>query len=879
LSSLCAGTAAGAVLDLARLEVAGGTLAAGQCAELALEIENTGAATAGDARVELSLLSGAGQLVAASHALGDVAPGARVTVQGDSLCVEPGARDGETLVVEAHLVHDGGERRLRRALTAGAVRLVHVGQEIDDTDGDGLIEAGERAVVRLEVRNLGGATAAALEAVLEVVERATGLPAASATVERARARFGDLAPGEIARGEPCILRLAPDADPATLLLRVTFDRPLEQQPASPVVAIDLEPPPAPTGIAGALPAAGVRLTWEPVAADDLWGYAIERAPALAGPFTEIAVQAAGAGTRYADPAVVPWRSYAYRVRAVDDSRHRGPPSAAALLASNPPPAAGWPRPLGVETTSSPVLVDLDGDGACEIVIGADGVYVFRGDGSGWLDASGGGARFTSDGVVPAARSYESTAAVADLDGDGALEIAAAAWQRAELHVWRLDGSAVDGWPRSLIGPPNWGSPVAADLDADGDLELVVLSGAQGRLFAWHHDGREVRDGDGDPTTDGVFAHSGAAFSFATPAAGDVDGEPGAEIVVGYDAPAGALHVYRADGSEPPGWPLALGGPISASPALADLDDDGRLEILVAVEETDSVYVLDGDGRPRSGWPRPATVRNAAARTSSPVVADLDGDGRQDVVFADNAGLLHAWDRDGEVLSGWEAVTFATDIEAQGAHATQSTPVIGDLDGEPGLEVVLGAEDGRVYAWHAGGSPVRGFPIQTAGEVRGSPALGDVDGDGQVELVVGASDQQLGVWDVAGDPLRQPWPLFRRTPANDGNASASGLLAPEEPQRPGAAPAPARIGRPHPSPARPTTRLDLTLDRPEAVEWRLYGVAGRLLRRERLGRLGAGEHPLEWDGRDGAGRPLPAGVYWFEVRAGAARRASRIVLVR
>ncbi|MGD8395084.1 MAG: C25 family cysteine peptidase, partial [Candidatus Eiseniibacteriota bacterium] len=86
LSSLCAGTAAGAVLDLARLEVAGGTLAAGQCAELALEIENTGAATAGDARVELSLLSGAGRLVAASHALGDVAPGARVTVQGDSLC-------------------------------------------------------------------------------------------------------------------------------------------------------------------------------------------------------------------------------------------------------------------------------------------------------------------------------------------------------------------------------------------------------------------------------------------------------------------------------------------------------------------------------------------------------------------------------------------------------------------------------------------------------------------------------------------------------------------------------------------------------------------------------------------------------------------------
>jgi len=107
--------------------------------------------------------------------------------------------------------------------------------------------------------------------------------------------------------------------------------------------------------------------------------------------------------------------------------------------------------------------------------------------------------------------------LADLDGDGVPEIAMAGADGA-LLVWRGDLSpwraALDSVTAGLlaraIGPlvdgsrvPRWlGAPVIGDLDGDGVPEFF-LSAREG-VYAFDLDGNELRDGDGDPSTFGLF---------------------------------------------------------------------------------------------------------------------------------------------------------------------------------------------------------------------------------------------------------------------------------------------------------------------------------------------------------------------------------------
>ena len=67
---------------------------------------------------------------------------------------------------------------------------------------------------------------------------------------------------------------------------------------------------------------------------------------------------------------------------------------------------------------------------------------------------------------------------------------------------------------------------------------------------------------------------------------------------------------------------------------------------------------------------------------------------------------------------------------------ESSPALGDLDEDGHLEVIVGSNDMKVYAWHGNGTPVAGWPQTTGDIVRSSPALGDLDGDGDPEVVVG-----------------------------------------------------------------------------------------------------------------------------------------------
>jgi uncharacterized repeat protein (TIGR01451 family) len=189
-----------------------------------------------------------------------------------------------------------------------------------------------------------------------------------------------------------------------------------------------------------------------------------------------------------------------------------------------------------------------------------------------------------------------------------------------------------------------------------------------------------------------------------------------------------------------------------------------------VKLNSALLVLEPDGTRRPGWETAALGNGILAQADlpwqGPAVADLDGDGKLEIVVATEDGWIRAYKADKTLL--W-AFNYT-----QGATLFATDPVIGDIDGDGNLEVVFGTyvpeaiasdKDGPVGLWalQANGTVVSGFPlvIPTPG-IRSAPTLADLDKDGDLEILAATRNGQVLVWDTATlyNPLYLPWPTGR-----------------------------------------------------------------------------------------------------------------------
>ncbi len=143
------------------------------------------------------------------------------------------------------------------------------------------------------------------------------------------------------------------------------------------------------------------------------------------------------------------------------------------------------------------------------------------------------------------------------------------------------------------------------------------------------------------------------------------------------------------------------------------------------------------------WPQDTR----APVNSSPVLGDLDGDGVLEIVIGSDNHKVYAWKPDGSLLPGWPVSTN---------DSVRSSPALSDLDGDGRLDVIVGSFDNNVYAWNFNGSPLPGWPVTTGSLVYSSPAIGDIDGDQRPEVVVGSFDNKVYAWNADGTILRG-WP--------------------------------------------------------------------------------------------------------------------------
>jgi hypothetical protein len=840
-----------------------GVLDAGETVDLTFTLRNDGAETATTVSGVLACADANVTLLGPIFGAVDIAPAG--SALATAARVRFAAATPDRHVARFTLALDAGagptQDKLEREIHAPKLELVRL-EVLDTTTGNGNGEQEEDEIVEVRawVKNFGTGRADGVNAVLQATT-------SRVTIVQGTSAYGTLASmGETANAVLFQLKeLFLSRNFINLRLTDSHGRlviePFElRRPNAPATVL-LDPSSGPTVIVA---------TWPPAADTDLAGYHLYRGAGPSGPWTRATVDATRRVAYFRDTGLATNTRYWYAVTTVDSSGNESLPSSSASVSTNPPQLAGWPITMSAETASSPAIGDLDGDGLPEIVQGDSRLYAWHGNGVEVRDADADpqtwGVFTTELGTVNA------SVVLAELDGGPGLEVLACAWD--VNRVVALDGDGGVLWTREPppAGPAGfWGTPTAADVDRDGRNEVFAPS-KDGFLYAWNHDGSPLL---AEPN--GRFA-STAAYSRSSPAIGNLDADFELEIVI-TDV-AGNLHAWNADGAPLAGFPKAYGVSFYNSPVMGDVDGDGNIEI-VAIHQSgaNNLHCLRGDGTELAGFPTTVTLKSPSGLSPTPALADLDADGRLELVIGSNEydpaqSRVYVLRWDGTVYPGWPQPTQLD---------SESSPIVADFDGDGSPDIVFGGQEGVMHGWRSDGSELLGFPLSVGDFIRGTPAASDLDADGHIDLVVAAWDRNVYIWDFPAvwHPAQAQWPCFlhdaQRT-ALHGFDVRDATDTGDDPATV-APPAQLELAPNRPNPFNPSTTIAYGLPQAAPVRLEIFDVRGRALRRLVDAPTAAGRHTAVWDGRDSRGREVPSGVYFYRLRAGDAVLARRMLLVR
>jgi len=474
--------------------------------------------------------------------------------------------------------------------------------------------------------------------------------------------------------------------------------------------------------------------------------------------------------------------------------------------------------------SSPMVANIDNsaDGSEEVIVNAiGGLFVYDANGtilSGW----------PKNYLWPQGSGGFSTPAIADLDGDGDMEIIAMGYDGsgsvgdltifgtnepvAGLHIWHHDGSRYnDQWPQTLenhlpgllrLTYLGYSSPSVGDIDADGAQEIVIAvrygagMGGETRcaLLAFEQDGSLVVDSQNTTQWPRFLSVnnilSGRLLECSpTPLLIDLNHDGMLEIVQGVNFRNQSvipreyyseIKVFDAYGNTPENtqWPwisdtVTLG---NKNLVAGDVNGDGDIEIIAQTSSgavgypTTKIFSCEGD--------EIASIGAWATLSANFSLADMNDDGTPEIIYITQNRKLYVSSLEGDQLvplPGWPkvyqtALVFGNTVPSAG-------PSIADVDGDGYADIVVIANAGSdnpyasLKAFDRYGNLLNGWPkyVQPFDLIYSQPTITDMDNDGQVDVLVGNLFGQVLAYglEYQFNPEAQEWPMFQKNLKHSG----------------------------------------------------------------------------------------------------------------
>jgi len=391
---------------------------------------------------------------------------------------------------------------------------------------------------------------------------------------------------------------------------------------------------------------------------------------------------------------------------------------------------------------SAFAVDINGDDSTEVFVvdTAGQVSAWRSDGRGY--------RYGNGGFVNLNTSTFADVAIGDVTGDAKLELVGAG-NDGRVKVYGSAGTLL----RVLsTGDRIFAAPVLADLDGDGKKEIIVGS-VDGKLYAWKGDGDSM---PGFPVAVGSEIRAPVAVTDTVrPQIVLLSGDgrlflfnPDGSLVSGFPVVLSSSPFYA-----------------KAQPLVGDFDRDGSKEIAaVAGGEHDFRFYLVGlDGKvrfqSREFIRSPFTGTLAAADMDGDLYPDVLAASMNDLFALSRNGTLvtnYPFTQDSTYTTTELAGNWIITVDVYFQYL--SSPVVADVDGDGVSDVVIGSPQYGLLGFNGKtGEPLDFFPLMATAGISAVPLVVDLDRDGDVELAAGSDSGVFYVWDMPGPAAGIKWP--------------------------------------------------------------------------------------------------------------------------
>lgn len=318
--------------------------------------------------------------------------------------------------------------------------------------------------------------------------------------------------------------------------------------------------------------------------------------------------------------------------------------------------------------------DLNGDGIMDLAGGGDapdGFCVWYGDGSGGWDR---------ESVNPGAGGVTGCD-IADINGDGHKDLLCATYVGKEVLLYLSDGSSSPQWTEHVISSDFDGAHdvEAFDMDGDGDLDVLAAAAEADRVTWWRNDGGSpIQWHEQDISTEVNYPCRIQAL--------DLNEDGCIDVVASMWLDGSVVSWYGSGGGNPQWTEELVYHPISGAHSVraCDVDEDGDQDLIVsALGGGNLILMRNGGGTPLQ-WTREYVSTQASCGYARP--GDVDGDGDWDIVSC-SFGTGGAWwyENDGSG-AGW------TQHEIAGGSGSMACSLPADMDGDGDLDAVITCYD-------------------------------------------------------------------------------------------------------------------------------------------------------------------------------------------